>query len=91
MLYAPTYLSSYLFFKQNPPTGGPFLSGKILHTIAGETGVKREEFLERDYKDCAVNKDENAPIFGVADYDITGDFYDVVPKLIEEVKKAVAR
>ena len=34
----------------------------------------------------AINKDEDAPIFGIANYGIVGDLYDVLPIMIEEFK-----
>ena len=66
---------------------GKTVAPKLIITLGISGAVQFVAGMNGSGLIISINKDPNAPIFDVSHYGIVGDVYQIVPSLIETIKK----
>ena len=66
---------------------GKTVKPKLIITLGVSGAVQFTAGMKASDTIIAINSDKDAPIFDVANYCVVGDIYEIIPKLIERIKK----
>ncbi|WP_238884590.1 electron transfer flavoprotein subunit alpha/FixB family protein [Clostridium sp. YIM B02551] len=84
----PLIESGWADAKMQVGLSGRTVRPKLIITCGVSGAVQFTAGMNKSDVIFSINKDEKAPIFGVAHYGIVGDMYEIVPELIENIKSA---
>lgn len=81
----PLIESGWFDAKRQIGLSGRTVKPKLIITIGISGAVQFTAGMNNSDCVIAINKDKNAPIFDVAHYGIVGDFYEVIPELLDKI------
>ncbi len=79
--------SGWLGMDRQIGSSGQTVSPKLYIGLGVSGAIQHQVGMKGSRVVVAINKDKEAPIFEVATYGIVGDLFEVVPPLIEEIRK----
>ena len=82
--------SGWLPMERQVGSSGQTVAPKLYLALGISGAIQHQVGMKGSRTIIAINKDSEAPIFEIADYAVVGNLFDVIPPLIEEVKKAKA-
>jgi len=84
----PLVEAGWIDAKKQIGLSGRTVKPKLIIALGISGAVQFTAGMNSSDRIFAINSDENASIFNVAHYGIVGDMYEIVPKLIEDIKNA---
>jgi electron transfer flavoprotein alpha subunit len=82
----PLAEANWLEAKRQVGLSGRTVRPKLIITCGVAGSVQFVAGMNKSDNIIAINNDENAPIFKVANYCLTGDLYEIIPNLIDKIK-----